>query len=532
MPGHPTPTYFRDFAQGANNGAVVNGINVAVAEGKEKFSFSDNLTGKSMADIGKVLGQSIIEAMTNGINVNVVALNGQNFLFQDSGSTAGLAHWLVEQIFSQVNTEGNTSRVQLVMVDIKRNKMTDLFESSSSAPLTVNSKDGERVPLLEGATMLSVDSLDTAVSVIDAALNARACVIAQGGLEQVAHTVLQVHFTKISGAIQKTSVLSLTSVSVTMDETSLQFATMARDYGAGSKRLKNLDNLLLQTLRTSLGGNAHTFAYAAFHASTSPSTTELLVKTLDSLGKVKDTAAPKDFKVDALLADETKFAASVAKAHETVKNLWPSERAAMETKRSSMPHLRCLHTDRLTNGRNFLLLESGSKRAGRSDAKVEQDHLLAGLGIKSEHCVFSNVSGKLSVKPSEGADVLVNGKSCPSGKGQVLQHNDRIRLGAFLTYRVVLPGQIGPADDEFSIEMAEREVQDEAKSAQNSGISNGDISSAQHEKVSKLLPMVCFASFLPFPGLPTVHNVYNLLLCCMFDLLVFSCNNKSLCYLR
>lgn len=65
---------------------------------------------------------------------------------------------------------------------------------------------------------------------------------------------------------------------VSTDETALAFAAMARDYGAGSKKLKTPDNLLLQVLRTSLGGNAHSVAVATLLPGMSPATTELVVK--------------------------------------------------------------------------------------------------------------------------------------------------------------------------------------------------------------------------------------------------------------
>ncbi len=119
--------------------------------------------------------------------------------------------------------------------------------------------------------------------------------------------------------------LSFFTVQVTTDDTSLQFAGMARDYGAGNKtKLKAPDNLLLQALRTSLGGNARTFAYASLRPSQSDATVELMVKSLGALAKIKDAADSKEFKVDVsgALTDDGKWAAAVAKGAEAAAALW------------------------------------------------------------------------------------------------------------------------------------------------------------------------------------------------------------------
>ena len=87
---------------------------------------------------------------------------------------------------------------------------------------------------------------------------------------------------QVGGTTQQNAVLTFVNVEVSTDETALAFAAMARDYGAGSKKLKSPDNLLLQVLRTSLGGNAHSVAIAALLPGMSPATTELVVKVSES----------------------------------------------------------------------------------------------------------------------------------------------------------------------------------------------------------------------------------------------------------
>ena len=86
------------------------------------------------------------------------------------------------------------------MVDFKRNKLVDLFlgPGEDGPALEVNSKDGERVPVIEGAKTVGVNSPEEAIALIDAALDSRARSLAQGGLNQIAHTILQVHVATVS----------------------------------------------------------------------------------------------------------------------------------------------------------------------------------------------------------------------------------------------------------------------------------------------------------------------------------------------
>ena len=182
--------------------------------------------------------------------------------------------------------------------------------------------------------------------------------------------------------MQKNGVLTIVNVELSTDETSLQFAAMARDYGDGIKQLKaGADNNLLKTLRTSLvgisctvssrlhrpdslwactcvcrcknmsvvvshvafsrffpaplilltpvhyrcvyqqGGNAHTFAYGALHANLAIGPAELMVQTLAALGRVKDIAVAKEFKPDAELADEKSWDGIVANGATTLAAL-------------------------------------------------------------------------------------------------------------------------------------------------------------------------------------------------------------------
>lgn len=496
MPGNPSFSCFRDETSGnlSSEGVSLSGKTLTIKDGGDKVECSVDLTGSSAADAAsKHFSQPISEHLAAGLNVNFIALNGQDFLFQDGGTKQGLVHHLLGDVFSAAEKADGTSRVQVAMIDVKRNKLTDLLSAGApgASALRVNASDGERVPSVEGAAVLSVNSAAGAAAVVDAALNRRAQALAQGGLKQVVHTILQVHVSHVSASSQKNAVLTFLNVETATEQGSLQFSAMAQEYANGNKKhAKSADNVLCQAVRTSLGGNARMFAFGAVRSGLGVGAAEITAKTLGALAAIKDTASAKDFKPDAALQDDKQWSASIAATQNTVLALWPADAVKADGKRGTTPHLLSLHTDRLANERTAILMEGGSKRAGRSDAKVKQDLILTGLGIQAEHCTLANMAGKLTVAPAEGASVTVNGSPVVSGSQKTLEHNDRVRLGAFQTFRVVIPGKVGPGDEKFDIVMAETEVQSAAKAAQGSSLSSGDLPPEQQDKIEKLLPMV------------------------------------------
>lgn len=49
-------------------------------------------------------------------------------------------------------------------------------------------------------------------------------------------------------------------------------------------------------------------------------------------------------------------------------------------------------------------------RIGSAEANIPQDVQLSGSHIKSEHCIFENKDGKITLTPQAGALTYVNGR--------------------------------------------------------------------------------------------------------------------------
>uniref|UniRef100_A0A8C0GUG5 Kinesin-like protein KIF16B n=1 Tax=Chelonoidis abingdonii TaxID=106734 RepID=A0A8C0GUG5_CHEAB len=76
---------------------------------------------------------------------------------------------------------------------------------------------------------------------------------------------------------------------------------------------------------------------------------------------------------------------------------------------SELPHLIGIDDDLLSTGIILYHLKEGQTYVGREDAATEQDIVLHGLDLESEHCVFENLSGTVNLIPLHGAQCSVNG---------------------------------------------------------------------------------------------------------------------------
>ncbi|KFO29029.1 Kinesin-like protein KIF16B [Fukomys damarensis] len=76
---------------------------------------------------------------------------------------------------------------------------------------------------------------------------------------------------------------------------------------------------------------------------------------------------------------------------------------------SELPHLIGIDDDLLSTGIILYHLKEGQTYVGREDASVEQDIVLHGLDLESEHCVFENTGGTVTLIPLSGSQCSVNG---------------------------------------------------------------------------------------------------------------------------
>ncbi|XP_072240125.1 kinesin-like protein KIF16B isoform X3 [Leuresthes tenuis] len=76
---------------------------------------------------------------------------------------------------------------------------------------------------------------------------------------------------------------------------------------------------------------------------------------------------------------------------------------------SELPHLIGIDDDLLSTGIILYHLKEGRTYVGREDASTEQDIILHGLDLESEHCMFENQNGTVTLVPLGAAQCSVNG---------------------------------------------------------------------------------------------------------------------------
>ncbi|XP_066465590.1 kinesin-like protein KIF16B isoform X2 [Tiliqua scincoides] len=76
---------------------------------------------------------------------------------------------------------------------------------------------------------------------------------------------------------------------------------------------------------------------------------------------------------------------------------------------SELPHLIGIDDDLLSTGIILYHLKEGQTHVGREDAVTEQDIVLHGLDLESEHCIFDHLNGAVNLIPLSGAQCSVNG---------------------------------------------------------------------------------------------------------------------------
>ncbi|XP_059410647.1 kinesin-like protein KIF16B [Carassius carassius] len=91
---------------------------------------------------------------------------------------------------------------------------------------------------------------------------------------------------------------------------------------------------------------------------------------------------------------------------------------------SQLPHLIGIDDDLLSTGIILYHLKEGRTYVGRDDATNEQDIILHGLGLESEHCLIENQNGTVTLIPLNDAQCSVNGvqitEPCPLNQGAVI----------------------------------------------------------------------------------------------------------------
>nr|CAD7571225.1 unnamed protein product [Timema californicum] len=103
------------------------------------------------------------------------------------------------------------------------------------------------------------------------------------------------------------------------------------------------------------------------------------------------------------------------------------------------PHLVNLNEDPSMSECLLYYIKDGVTRVGSAEANIPQDIQLSGSHILSEHCVFENKEGVITMTPQEGALCYVNGREVK--EPVILKTGSRVILGKNHVFRFNHPEQ-------------------------------------------------------------------------------------------
>ncbi|XP_026675518.1 kinesin-like protein unc-104 isoform X8 [Ceratina calcarata] len=104
------------------------------------------------------------------------------------------------------------------------------------------------------------------------------------------------------------------------------------------------------------------------------------------------------------------------------------------------PHLVNLNEDPLMSECLIYYIKDGFTRIGSAEANIPQDIQLCGPHILSEHCVFDNHDGVITLIPKKGALIYVNGREVI--EPIILKTGSRVILGKNHVFRFNHPDQV------------------------------------------------------------------------------------------
>uniref|UniRef100_S4RVC2 Kinesin-like protein n=1 Tax=Petromyzon marinus TaxID=7757 RepID=S4RVC2_PETMA len=108
------------------------------------------------------------------------------------------------------------------------------------------------------------------------------------------------------------------------------------------------------------------------------------------------------------------------------------EEKELREKRKTIPHLWNLNEDPALNGLLCHFIPEGSLSIGNGKSENPAGIILHGVGVLPHHASVNNKDGVIILAPSPEARVLING--CPLTQPALLNHNDRLLLGASQLY--------------------------------------------------------------------------------------------------
>ncbi|KAF4075373.1 hypothetical protein AMELA_G00233910 [Ameiurus melas] len=433
----------------------------------------------SQEKVFKDLGSDVLKAAFEGYNACIFAYgqtgSGKSYTMMGNQGDVGLIPRICEGLFTRITgmtrRDEASFRTEVSYLEIYNERVRDLLRRKLAKTYNLrvreHPKDG---PYVEDLSKHLVQNYGDVEELMEAGnINRTTASTGMNDASSRSHAIFTINFTQVTHAPQlvlgrgfAVGVLAKADMS-------------APDGGSGHLKKKQVfvpyrDSVLTWLLKDSLGGNSKTIMIATI----SPADVNYgeTLSTLRYANRAKNIINKPTINEDAnvrlirelraeiarlkallvqgnqialldsptALSMEQKLHQNEARVLELTKewankwnetqNILKEETLALRKEGigvildSELPHLIGIDDDLLSTGIILYHLKEGRTFVGREDAVNEQDIVLHGLGLESEHCLFENQAGTVTLIPLNESQCSVNGvhvtEPCQLNQGAVI----------------------------------------------------------------------------------------------------------------
>uniref|UniRef100_A0A8C7B9K7 Kinesin-like protein KIF16B n=1 Tax=Neovison vison TaxID=452646 RepID=A0A8C7B9K7_NEOVI len=414
---------------------------------------SPNYVSQEM--IFKTLGTDVVKSAFEGYNACVFAYgqtgSGKSYTMMGNSGDSGLIPRICEGLFSQINEttrwDEASFRTEVSYLEIYNERVRDLLRRKSSKTFNLRVREHPKEgPYVEDLSKHLVQNYGDVEELMDAGnINRTTAATGMNDVSSRSHAIFTIKFTqaKFDSEMPCETVSKIHLVDLAGSERAdATGATGVRlkEGGNINKSLVTLGNVIsalaISPADVNYGETLSTLRYAnrAKNIINKPTINEdanvkLIRELRAEIARLKTLLAQGNqialLDSPTALSMEEKLQQNEARVQELTKewtNKWNETQNILKEQTlalrkegigvvldSELPHLIGIDDDLLSTGIILYHLKEGQTYVGREDASTEQDIVLHGLDLESEHCIFENVGGTVTLIPLSGSQCSVNG---------------------------------------------------------------------------------------------------------------------------
>ncbi|KAJ7398674.1 Kinesin-like protein KIF16B [Pitangus sulphuratus] len=403
----------------------------------------------------KNLGTDVLKSAFEGYNACVFAYgqtgSGKSYTMMGNAGDAGLIPRICEGLFSQISekTKRNEAsfRTEVSYLEIYNERVRDLLRRKSSKTNNLRIREHPKEgPYVEDLSKHLVQNYTDVEELMEAGnINRTTAATGMNDVSSRSHAIFTINFTqaKFDSEMPCETVSKIHLVDLAGSERAdATGATGVRlkEGGNINKSLVTLGNVIsalaISPADVNYGETLSTLRYAnrAKNIINKPTINEdpnvkLIRELRAEIARLKALLAQGNqialLDSPTALSMEEKLQQNEARVQELTKewtNKWNETQDILKEQTlalrkegigvvldSELPHLIGIDDDLLSTGIILYHLKEGQTYVGREDAMTEQDIVLHGLDLESEHCIFENLNGTVNLIPLNGAQCSVNG---------------------------------------------------------------------------------------------------------------------------